>query len=264
MGTKEIKEYWDQRADENRGRVTGTTNDVYLRELEIKTFCDNLQGLGIKEGAKILDVGCGDGYTTLHIAERFPSAKITAVDFSESMIDNARINLKESHSSPTNITFQVADAVQIASFFEPSSFDYILSDRCLINLGESAIQYETIKQIYSLLKTGGYYLGIENFIEGQNALNEARKKMELNEIPIRWHNHFFREEEFLKNVQARFSDAKTINFSSAYYFATRVIYASICKLNNVEPDYLNEIHKVSINLPLFGNYSPIKLFILKK
>ncbi len=33
---QEVKSYWEERAGQNQTTVTGTTNDVYLRELEIK------------------------------------------------------------------------------------------------------------------------------------------------------------------------------------------------------------------------------------
>src|SRR5258708_1280832 len=84
----EIKEYWDERAIKNATDPKATTDDVYLRDLEIKTFISTIQGLGIKKG-NILDVGCGDGYTTLKVASELKKFKITGVDYSEGMIANA-------------------------------------------------------------------------------------------------------------------------------------------------------------------------------
>jgi len=257
-----VKNYWEERAGQNQSSVTGTTNDVYLRELEIRTFCDTLKNLGINENGNILDVGCGDGYTTLNIASNFPVNIFTGIDYSENMIANAKKNLQK--SSCSNVNFKVADATKISEYFEPSSFDFILSDRCLINLETNINQYEAIKQISSLVKPGGYYIAIENFTEGQNNLNEARKKMGLNEIPVRWHNLFFNENEFVKNVRQWFRQVDFVEFSSAYYFATRVIYSALCKHRNVEPDYLDDIHKIAVDLPVIGQYSPIRLVILKK
>jgi ubiquinone/menaquinone biosynthesis C-methylase UbiE len=215
-------------------------------------------------GQKILDVGCGDGYTTLNIAKNFTNIEFIGVDYAENMIDNAQTNLQVNFKQLNNVTFKVADATNISKSFDAKSFDVILSDRCLINLKDTAIQYETIKQISSLLKPSGYYVGIENFVEGNNNLNAARKQMGLTEIPIRWHNLFFTEVEFIDKVKQWFSSIEFVEFSSAYYFATRVIYSAICKLQNVEPDYLNDIHKIAIDLPAYGKFSPIKLIKLRK
>ena len=121
--------------------------------------------------------------------------------------ENRRWRLTPVSGSPeslNNISFKVADAINIGKYFEPESFDFILSDRCLINLETSKNQYDAIRQISSLIKPRGYYIAIENFTEGQNNLNEARKKMGLNEIPVRWHNLFFNEVEFVKNVSQLF------------------------------------------------------------
>lgn len=259
-----IKNYWEERASLNQNAVTGTTNDVYLRELEIKTFCDTLKDLGINKNSKILDVGCGDGYTTLNVAKLFPESTFDGVDYSENMIVNAKANVKNSNGTILNVRFKVADATKIQNSYPDEAFDFVLSDRCLINLETSQAQYEAIRQISKILKPGGYYLAIENFNEGQSNLNEARAKMGLSEIPVRWHNYFFNENEFVKNVGSWFTSIDFVEFSSAYYYATRVIYSSICKLQGVEPDYMHDIHKVSVDLPVIGKFSPIRLVIAKK
>ena len=220
--------------------------------------------MGANADSRILDIGCGDGYTTLNIAKNFPGTAFTGVDYSGNMIANAQLNLKSLSLSTAHLSFQVADATHISNYFEPGSFDFILSDRCLINLENRTNQYSAIKQIGGLLKQGGYYLAIENFEEGQNNLNKARETMGLNEIPIRWHNLFFREKEFVQNAGNWFSSIEFADFSSAYYYATRVIYSAMCKLRNEEPDYLHDIHRIAVDLPPFGSYSPIRLVILRK
>jgi hypothetical protein len=37
--SQKIKEYWDKRAKQSAGALVATTNDVYLRELEISMNC---------------------------------------------------------------------------------------------------------------------------------------------------------------------------------------------------------------------------------
>ena len=64
-----IKEYWEQRAKENADSPQATTDDVYLRKLEISTLVDTIKNLSLPENSSVLDVGCGDGYTTFHVAK---------------------------------------------------------------------------------------------------------------------------------------------------------------------------------------------------
>ncbi|MBI5556849.1 MAG: malonyl-ACP O-methyltransferase BioC [Deltaproteobacteria bacterium] len=55
--------------------------------------------------ASILEIGCGTGNYTAMLAERFPRARITALDFAESMVAQARVKC----SLPGGITFLCAD-----------------------------------------------------------------------------------------------------------------------------------------------------------
>jgi len=136
----EIKKHWEDRAKVNQNAVTGTTNDIYLRELEIKTFVKYLNSLGIRKNSKVLDVGCGDGYTTLNIVKYITDAHFIGIDYSANMIKNANENLKNYPSLAENVSFKVGVAINIFDLFDLNEFDFILSDRCLINLGTSKNQ----------------------------------------------------------------------------------------------------------------------------
>jgi malonyl-CoA O-methyltransferase len=73
--------------------------------------------------AKILDIGCGTGNYTRLLRDKFPSAKIKALDISERMINIAKRKL-----SGSGVEFIVADAEEI-NFTE--GFDLITSNACL-------------------------------------------------------------------------------------------------------------------------------------
>ena len=66
-----VREYWEQRAAA-MPTPNATTDDVWLRELEFRTLVDALKGVGLGTGARVLDTGCGDGHTTLRLADEFP------------------------------------------------------------------------------------------------------------------------------------------------------------------------------------------------
>jgi ubiquinone/menaquinone biosynthesis C-methylase UbiE len=261
LNTK-IKQYWEERAKENITSPEATTNDIYLRELEISSLVKEITNTGISNGT-ILDAGCGDGYSTLRVAKELPDFKFVGVDYSENMIGIAMRRCDEKQG-PLPVEFKVGDVENLNLLFPNMSFDIVITDRCLINLDSPNRQYNAINQIHKLLKPSGYYLAIENFLAGQKNLTDLRQSVGLPEIPVRWHNLFFDEVEFMERMIKMFNTVSIVNFSSSYYFATRVIYSSMCQMRHERPDYQHDIHKLSINLPVIGDCSPIKMAILQK
>jgi SAM-dependent methyltransferase len=262
--SKEIKAYWEERAQSSRGEATSTTNDIHLRELEHKTLVETLVEL-VPAGASVLDLGCGDGLTTLRVAADLPDLRFFGFDYASGMVDNARANLeKAARSVRERVRFAQGDVMRLADVVNGERFLVVTSGRCLINLDTSHKQYSAIEQIATCLEPGGYYVPIENFMEGQDAMNTARALLGLGPIPVRWHNLFFREDEFRARTAEWFSSVTFRDFASSYYFATRVIYSGACKELGVEPDYDHPIHRLAPKLPWTGQFSPIRMAILQK
>ncbi|MBT3581444.1 methyltransferase domain-containing protein [bacterium] len=261
---EKIKEYWENQAKEHVGKPTATLNDTYLRKLEIDTFINKIAELDLKNKIRILDVGCGDGYSTLHIAQEYPQHTFLGVDYCENMIKNAQGRIKKSKEKLHVIDFKQADVLKLSKTVPENSFDLAMSDRCIINLHTEENQHTAIVNIAKTLKKGGYYLAIENFMDGHNCMNETRRSVGLQDIPVKWHNIFFTEERFRKSVGEFFDILEINNFSSSYYLATRVLYAGMCKLQGKEPGYEHELYKIASKLPKFGNFSPIKLVVMRR
>lgn len=262
--SEKVRQYWEERAKENFQKTSATTNDVFLRELEIATLISTIQSTNPRKGSRILDIGCGDGYSTIHVARQFPDLVFLGLDYADTMVESARNNLKAAGISETQAQFQEGDVTRLADSIGGQGFDIIMTDRCLINLESAEEQYQAIASIARHVLPGGIFIAIENFMGGQNTMNEARKKMGLAEIPVRWHNLFFHEDEFLRNTKSLFRSVELLDFSSSYYFATRVIYSKMCEMRGESPDYQHDIHRLAIDLPSFGSFSPIKLAILRK
>src|SRR5438270_2499172 len=218
-----IREYWNSRAREPELSHTATTDDVYLRELEIATFASVVADLPLRNHAQIADVGCGDGYSTLSIARRFKQHHFLGLDYSEQMIGLANRRLSQEADTP-QISFQYGDVLALDRHLPHASIDVDLTDRCLINLDNLESQSQAVTQIASCLKPGGHLIAVENFMEGQHELTAARRLVDLPEIPVRWHNRFLSEPEFKQMAAPHFETIEYKNFSSTYYLATRVIY----------------------------------------
>ncbi len=260
----EIQNYWDQRAKENIKSPQATTNDIYLRELEVRTLVEAINELTLPPAARALDVGCGDGYTTMSVAERLPNLTFRGIDYSESMIDSARREAATRPELSGRIEFNLGDATNLAAACGDTTYDVVITDRCLINLTSFESQTQAISEIARHTKPGGHYFAIENFVEGQDNMNAMRASVGLPEIPIRWHNLFFNEMEFRSAVDPFFEVVEIKEFSSSYYFATRVIYSAMCQMRGEQPDYRHEIHQLAIHLPWTGQFSPIRMAVLRR
>jgi ubiquinone/menaquinone biosynthesis C-methylase UbiE len=87
-----------------------------------------LDAAGLGPGARVLDVGCGTGDTTLHAARRVgPSGLVLGVDASLTMLEHAR--RRAAGACLAHVGFVHADAQ--TQRFAPLRFDAIVSTRGL-------------------------------------------------------------------------------------------------------------------------------------
>ena len=259
-----IKKYWNERAVDAKGSPTATTNDVFLRRLEGTTLVARLRDHRLRTFSTILDVGCGDGRTTLELARHFPDAHFLGIDFSPSMIEAAQCNLASQPDLGERVAFLNGDARDLKGAVGDQKYDAIITNRCLINIPEQKGQFLALKEIVDHLSDAGLFLGSENFTGGQFELNRLRRLMNLPEIPVRWHNFYLDENVFLDECKKHFSSAILENFTSSYYYATRVIYSALCKIENLPVNYEHPIHRVAMQLPPLGDFSPVKLIVAVK
>lgn len=259
MTAEDVKAYWDERARKSGRSPTATTADVYLRELEIRTLARVLRD-HVAPGAKVVDVGCGDGYSTLRVAAELDGVYFRGVDLSQEMVKLATEALEKCVELTSRVSFGTADVTSLRGGVT-GEVDAVVTDRCLINLGSFDVQAAAIHQIAMVLRSGGVYVAVENFLEGHEAMNSARSTVGLPPIPVRWHNRYFSEGEFADACRPYFESITISDFASSYYFATRVIYAAACKRRDEVPDYEHDIHKFAIDLPMTGGFSPIKMVV---
>src|SRR5262249_41626322 len=81
-----------------------------------------VQQLGIKQGMKVLDLGCGDGTTALPAARR--GADVLGVDIASNLVAAGNMRAKEMNF--TNCRFQEGDATDLHDL-EDQSFDLVIS-----------------------------------------------------------------------------------------------------------------------------------------
>jgi ubiquinone/menaquinone biosynthesis C-methylase UbiE len=84
----------------------------------------------LNRGAKVADVGCGHGASTILMATTYPKSHFVGYDYHADSINTARE--RAAAAGVTNATFEVADAVSYAG----RDFDLIAFFDCLHDMGD--------------------------------------------------------------------------------------------------------------------------------
>jgi len=84
----------------------------------------------LKKGAKVADVGCGFGITTLMMAKTYPNSSFTGFDFHKESIEKAKESAKKEKIN--NVKFEVSSA----SEFPGSGYDFVTFFDCLHDMGD--------------------------------------------------------------------------------------------------------------------------------
>ena len=95
------------------------------------------------ERPKMLDVGCGSGYTTLCLALANPGAEIVAIDISPKSIEVAQQRLQ--HHGLSNVKFQVLNIDHLSEL--GVQFDYINCDEVLYLLQDPVQGLASMKSV---------------------------------------------------------------------------------------------------------------------
>jgi len=106
--------------------------------------------LGIKPGHNVLDIGCGTGRLTLHVARIVGSnGKVVGIDPSAQRIEVARRKVRDAPF--LNVSFEIGNSNDLYRF-EDDSFDIVYLNIVLHWIQEKE---DALSQIYRVLKPGG-------------------------------------------------------------------------------------------------------------
>jgi len=247
--------FWNSRA--NLGFLAGS-NDGVLKSLEMTEIQKY-----IKSGMRILEIGCGNGVTAMEVIKNF-NVDVLAVDFAEQMIADAENNYnKVKDSMAGKAQFKVMRVEELDSIKD--QFDMIYCERVLINLATWNEQKDVLIKIAALLKENGIFCMCENSIEGLAGINEFREKVGLDAITPPWHNRYFQEAELDSFAEEKYLTlTEKNNFTSTYYFLSRVVNATLAKRTGEEPSYDSPVNQLAFSLPPIGNFGQTKLWIWTK
>ena len=107
----------------------------------------------LKSGAKVADVGCGVGFSTILMAKAYPNTRFVGYDFHEPSVHEAR-NHAKTHGVSDRVTFVATNAKEI----KDTGFDLVTSFDCLHDMGDPRGCAGHVRQI---LKKDGTWMIVE-------------------------------------------------------------------------------------------------------
>ncbi len=111
----------------------------------------------LERGAKVADVGCGHGASTIIMAEAFPNSEFHGFDYHDGSIAQARERAEEAGVA-SRINFEVASAKS----FPGSDYDLVCVFDCLHDMGDPV---GAAKHIHSALAADGTWMIVEPYAD---------------------------------------------------------------------------------------------------
>lgn len=147
-------------------------------------------------------------------------------------------------------------------------YDYIIAKRAIQNILSHKLQLKVIDNAGFFLKKDGLMILVESSATAQKNINDLRKKYKLSKIIPPFHNLFFNDYKIKKYKFKNIKLIKIENFSSNFYFTSRIIYALYSKFflkkNPVYNHPLNKIASILKENLLNVDLSQIKTYFFKK
>jgi 2-polyprenyl-3-methyl-5-hydroxy-6-metoxy-1,4-benzoquinol methylase len=244
--------------------IYATSRDFYLRELEIESILRNIPATG-----KILDLGCGNGYTGISIASKREGLNICGVDFSDTLISGAGEILKM-YSTKSYVSFICSDVLDYIKAQPPASQDCVITERLIQNLPDRESQYSLIADISRVLKPGGKFLMCEASLASYNELNRLRVSVGLSELkPTSQANvsTIFLDDAEVEAV-AESSGLKLFNKLgySNYFICSRVLHPAVIapELPRFDSNFNKIAYRIQCSLPFKSGVGSNTLWVYVK
>jgi ubiquinone/menaquinone biosynthesis C-methylase UbiE len=237
-----------------------TACDFQLRDLEIDLGIES-----IRDGDRILDVGCGLGVALRRYASQ-RRVEAHGIDYSGNMIAGAKKRL-EQEAPDLPIEFTEASVVELP--FADGSLDVVTSHRCLMALLDWGLQQDALREIHRVLKPGGTLVLMEGTFDGLERLNFYRREFGLDEIDAGGRDRLltlkFHERELLEFVEPLFELIRVQRFGM-YYFLTRIVQPLLVAPDPPRYDHpINEVAKaIARRVPDLEQMGQLTGFILRK
>jgi SAM-dependent methyltransferase len=113
----------------------------------------------LEAGARVADVGCGKGASTILMAKAFPKSQFTGFDYHDQSIEGARDSAKR-QGIADRVTFEVAKAKE----YPGTNYDFVAVFDCLHDMGDPV---GAAAHVLKSLQKDGTWMIVEPFANDQ-------------------------------------------------------------------------------------------------
>lgn len=272
MREDEVRAHWERAAAQHGVELLATTKTSTAKRLEIDALARAFRARGLheRERFEVLEVGCGNGHNLLALAALFPRARLTGVDYVPAMIEAAR-QACASVEHGERIALHVGDVLALGrvAALRPS-YDAVVTDRCLINLGDGERQQRALRALAARLAAEGWLFVLENSRRSFELQNDCRERVGLPRRTPAAFNHFLDEETLFPAVADALELVDAEDFISLHDLA---LYVLVPAASGGAIDYASPLVEAATRLLLampesqrrsFGPFGQNRLYTLRR
>jgi ubiquinone/menaquinone biosynthesis C-methylase UbiE len=149
--------------DDVRGCISRVNRPMFLNQLVqewLPSLPDVEDRLRADPAARVADVGCGTGWSSIAIALGYPTAHVDGFDLDEASIAQARINAGQAGVAD-RVSFEVRDAAEVAS--SGASYDLVCAFETLHDMGDPVSALRAMRALAA--QRGAVLIGDEKVAE---------------------------------------------------------------------------------------------------
>ena len=134
---------WEQLGTDAREAQGAINRPMFLHQLtsELLPQVPDVHQL-LQSGARVADIGCGEGWSAIGLASGYPHCEVDGVDIDEPSIVAAKRNAA-GHGVTERVSFEVADATGLPA----AGYDAVFAFECIHDLPDPVSVLSTMRRI---------------------------------------------------------------------------------------------------------------------
>lgn len=158
----ELRAFWERRlgndwTESGVGyRALGHSFNTWMYRVRRAVFCREVARLGVRADSRVLDLGSGTGFY-VQCWQDAGAGRVVGCDLTEAAVGRLRRRFPD-------VTFVRTDAADVATEFEPASFDAASCMDVLFHITDDGQYGRAIKGVAEVLRPGGHFVLSENFL----------------------------------------------------------------------------------------------------